>query len=92
MVERNVLACGQVARFIDGFVDHELISPLQAWVRNHISGCSTCAAAVEEKDELKRLVKSSVRNLTAPATLRDRLYGRDGNVKTTLETQRRKAF
>jgi anti-sigma factor (TIGR02949 family) len=65
--------CSQVAQFIDGFVDHELISPLETWVRNHIAGCSICAAAVEEKVALKRLVKSSVGNLTAPATLRDRL-------------------
>jgi anti-sigma factor (TIGR02949 family) len=73
-----VLECSQVAQFIDGFVDHELISPLQSWVRNHIVGCNACAAVVEEKVALKRLVKASVGNLRAPATLRDRLRTRLG--------------
>jgi mycothiol system anti-sigma-R factor len=73
-----VLECSQVAQFMDAFVDHELISPLEASVRNHMACCSICEAAVEEKIALKRLVKSSVGNLTAPDTLRDRLRARMG--------------
>jgi hypothetical protein len=60
----------------DAFVDDELMSAAQSRVRYHIASCGSCAAFVEEKIELKRLVKASVGNLTAPYSLRERLRAR----------------
>jgi hypothetical protein len=63
----------QVTKLFDAFMDHERLSEAQARVLRHITGCITCAAVLQEKIELKRLVKASVGNLTAPYSLRERL-------------------
>jgi mycothiol system anti-sigma-R factor len=68
--------CRQVTKLFDAFVDDELISAAQARVRYHIAGCGNCAAFVEEKIELKRMLKGSVGNMSAPSSLRDRLRTR----------------
>jgi hypothetical protein len=68
--------CREVTMLFDAFVDDELMSAAQSRVRYHIASCGSCAAFVEEKIELKRLVKASVGNLTAPYSLRERLRAR----------------
>jgi mycothiol system anti-sigma-R factor len=68
--------CREVTKLFDAFVDDELMSAAQSRVRYHIASCGSCAAFVEEKIELKRLVKGSVGNMSAPSSLRDRLWTR----------------
>jgi mycothiol system anti-sigma-R factor len=75
---KAILECRQATKLVDAFVDDELSSSAKARLRHHVAGCTTCATSVEEKIKLKRLVRLSVGNLTAPATLRDRLRTRIG--------------
>jgi len=75
---KAILECRQATKLFDAFVDDELSFAAQARLRHHVAGCMTCATSVEEKVKLKRLVRRSVGNLTAPATLRDRVRTRIG--------------
>ncbi len=68
-----MVACSEVMRLSDVFADGELFTELQARMIDHLRGCNDCAAVIKDKLGLKRLIHASVRNLTAPAGLRQRL-------------------
>ena len=68
-----MIACSEVTELSDTFIDGELLVDVQAKIMRHLRGCDGCAAFIECKRRLKRLVRASVRNLTAPASLRFRV-------------------
>ena len=65
-----MFACSEVRELCDVFADGELFAGVQARFLGHIRSCANCAALLEEKIGLKRLVRASVGNITVPATLR----------------------
>jgi len=67
------LQCEEVALLSERFVDGEIPGAARPWVWRHIRACISCKALIEGKAALKRLVRSSVRNVLAPAPLRQRL-------------------
>ena len=73
-----MVTCKQVAPLSDGFVDGELLAALRVGILQHVRICADCAAAIEEKLGLKRMVRTSVKNLAIPATLRESLRMRMG--------------
>ena len=68
-----MIACSEVTELSDTFIDGELLVNMQAQILRHLRGCDCCAAFVECKRRLKRLVRASVRSLTVPASLRFRV-------------------
>jgi anti-sigma factor (TIGR02949 family) len=68
-----MIACSEVTELSDTFIDGELLVDVQAKIMRHLRGCDGCAALVECKRRLKRLVRASVRSLTVPASLRFRV-------------------
>lgn len=64
-----MFSCREVTALADAFVDGELLSIVRARVVRHLLVCRACAALIEEKAELKRLVRASARALTAPVAL-----------------------
>jgi len=68
-----MIACSEVTELSDAFIDGELLVDVQAQIMRHLRGCDGCAAFVECKHRLKRLVRASVRSLTVPASLRFRV-------------------
>lgn len=78
-------ACGQVAELSDPYVDGELPASVWAQVQHHVRNCTKCAAGFDRAGALKHLVRTSVKNLTVPVTLRDNLItrmGKEHNVET----------
>ena len=71
-------ACSQVAELSDLYVDNELPTGLRTQVQHHIRSCAECEAGINTASALKRLVRTSVKNLTVPVTLRDNLRIRMG--------------
>ena len=68
-----MIGCSEVTELSDAFIDGELLVDVQAQIMRHLRGCDGCAAFVECKRQLKRLVHASVRNVTAPASSRFRV-------------------
>jgi hypothetical protein len=66
-----MFACSEVRELSDVFVDGELFAGVQARFLRHIQSCADCAAFLEEKIGLKRLVRAGVRSVTTPSTLRN---------------------
>jgi anti-sigma factor RsiW len=64
-----MFSCGEVAALADAYIDGELFTNVRAQAVRHLMACRACAALIEEKAELKRLVRVSVRTLTAPLVL-----------------------
>ena len=71
-------SCSEVVKWSDAFVDGELLAGAQSRVLQHIRHCNDCADLIEEKICLKRLVQARVRNLTAPASLRQSIRAQIG--------------
>jgi len=65
-----MFTCSEVLDLSDAFIDDELFPEAQAWILHHLRTCGECAGLVEKRIGLKRLVRTSVRKLTAPASLR----------------------
>jgi Putative zinc-finger len=68
-----MFACSELLELSDAFIDDELFPEARAWVLDHLRDCGDCSELVEKKAGLKRLVRTSVRQLTAPASLRQTL-------------------
>ena len=69
----NGFGCNEMRQLSDAFIDHELLGEAQLQMLQHIRRCSNCSAFIEEKVGLKRLVRASVKGLTVPATLLQRV-------------------
>ena len=66
---KAMFACSELLELSDAFIDDELFPQARAWAVYHLRNCDYCARLVEKKAGLKRLVRTSVRQLTAPASL-----------------------
>ena len=68
-----MIACREVREWSDAFIDREFVADLHAQILHHIRECDDCATFIEYTRGLKRLVRASVRSVTAPAGLRFRV-------------------
>ena len=57
-----MLSCKEAGRLADAFVDRELLAAARLKVLEHIRACRDCAALIEEKAQLKRLIREQLRN------------------------------
>lgn len=73
-----MFSCREVTVLADAFVDGELLAAVRARVVRHLLACRACAALMEEKAELKRMVRVSVKTLTAPVALWQTIRNRIG--------------
>ena len=68
-----MIACREVTALSDAFIDGELSVGVPAQILQHLRECDDCATFIEYTRGLKRLVRASVRNVTAPASLKFRV-------------------
>ena len=54
----------------NAFIDDQPFGEVKTQILYHLRDCGDCMALIEKKIGLKRMVRASVRNLTAPATLK----------------------
>ncbi len=73
-------ACEKARRYLDAYVDNELLVETSAEVLRHLESCAACAAEVEARGALKSKVRGAVRAHEAPPELtvkvRERLRAR----------------
>lgn len=69
----DALDCKQAVRRLHTFLDRELSEAEIRDVHYHLSGCPPCQNKFRFEDSLKRLVRTKVRNETAPSALRNRI-------------------
>jgi hypothetical protein len=70
-ISEAMFACSELLELSDAFIDDELFPEARAWVLHYLRDCGGCSRFVEKEAGLKRLVRTSVRQLTAPASLRE---------------------
>jgi len=68
-----MIACGEVAKLCDAFVDRELLAEARVKIVRHLWECDACKSLVEMQRRIKQRVQASVGNLPAPASLRVRI-------------------
>src|SRR5580700_7634553 len=67
------MACDQWQGKLDAYADGELDPAEVRALGAHLPGCSTCAAAVLERVQLKRSVQTAGRRYSASPELRNRI-------------------
>lgn len=67
--------CEEAFRRLDDFLDRELGPREQALVREHLEICAGCAREFRFEASVLRGVRSKLRQIDAPATLRARILG-----------------
>jgi mycothiol system anti-sigma-R factor len=65
--------CEECVRRLDQLVDRELSAPEVEEIHDHMDACGDCTRRYKFQEGLKRLVKLSCSEETAPAALRERL-------------------
>ena len=65
--------CEDCVRRLDQLVDKELSGPEVEEIHGHLDSCGDCTRRYRFQEGLKRLVKLSCSEETAPAALRERL-------------------
>ena len=65
--------CEDCVRRLDHLVDKELSGPEVEEIHTHLDACGDCTRRYKFQEGLKRLVKLSCSEETAPAALRERL-------------------
>jgi hypothetical protein len=70
--------CGKVRELSDAFVDNELLLAVQSLIFRHIRACGQCAVFIMQKLKVKDLVRKSVKDLAAPASMRQRVRKQTG--------------
>ena len=65
--------CEDCVRRLDQLVDRELSGPEVEEVHDHLTSCGDCTRRYKFQEGLKRLVKVSCSESTAPASLREHI-------------------
>jgi anti-sigma factor (TIGR02949 family) len=86
------MTCRNAARAIDPYVDGELEPSDQVHVECHLDSCPTCSARVALGRAMKRAVRSTTRELEAPASLRARIAASAEALETSRARVRRPSW
>src|SRR5215510_10850528 len=81
----NERTCERYRRYLDAYLDNELLVETNQDVLQHLSSCPHCTAALESRARLKHLVKANVTKEEAPPEL-------VAAVRNRLRTERRSFF
>jgi anti-sigma factor (TIGR02949 family) len=81
----NERTCERYRRYLDAYLDNELLVETNQEVLQHLASCPHCTAALENRARLKHLVKANVTKEEAPPEL-------IAAVRNRLRTERRSFF
>jgi hypothetical protein len=65
--------CARIRRYMDSYVNNELLVETNHEVLRHLETCPACAAEVESRTRMKARLKSAVQNQSVPEDLQTRL-------------------
>ncbi len=66
-------ACERTRRYLDSYINNELLAETHKEVLRHLETCSTCSAEFEARSRLKVRLKSAVESQSVPADLQSRI-------------------
>ena len=66
-------ACGRIRRYMDSYINNELLVETNHEVLRHLESCPSCASEVETRSRIKNRLKAAVRNQGVPADLQSRV-------------------
>jgi hypothetical protein len=61
--------CARIRRYVDSYINHELLVETNHEVLRHLEMCPACAAEVESRTRIKARLKSAVKNQSIPEDL-----------------------
>ena len=65
--------CARISRYVDSYINNELLVETNLEVLRHLETCPACAAEVESRTRIKARLKSAVQNQSVPAELQTRV-------------------
>lgn len=65
--------CARIRRYVDSYINNELLVETNHEVLRHLETCPACAADVETRARIKARLKSAVQNQSVPEDLQARL-------------------
>ena len=68
-------ACARISRYMDSYINNELLVETNHEVLRHLETCAACTAEVESRTRLKARLKSAVQNQSVPEDLQARVRG-----------------
>jgi anti-sigma factor RsiW len=81
--------CTHCLKLVDAFIDEEVDADTAASMREHVTRCTACGAAVEERRLLTVLVRGARDGESVPVEVRERLRARLGAASPVGLAQRR---
>jgi len=66
-------SCARIRRYLDSYINNELLVETNHEVLRHLETCPACAADVETRTRIKARLKSAVQNQSVPEDLQARL-------------------
>jgi len=76
VIDLNERDCEKIRRYLDSYLDNELLVETNHEVLRHLGTCSDCTRVLEDRARLKKAVKQAVTQQEAPAALQDLLVSR----------------
>jgi anti-sigma factor (TIGR02949 family) len=65
--------CARIRRYVDSYINNELLVETNHEVLRHLETCPACAAEVESRTRIKARLKSAVQNQSVPEDLQARV-------------------
>jgi anti-sigma factor RsiW len=69
VINFNDKACEKIRRYLDSYVDNELLVETNHEVLRHLATCADCTRVLEDRVRVKKAVKQAVTQVEAPAVL-----------------------
>ena len=67
-------ACARIRRYMDSYIDNELLVETNHEVLRHLESCPSCAAELETRSRLNNRLKAAVQNQSVPRDLQARIH------------------
>ena len=77
--------CARIRRYVDSYINNELLVETNHEVLRHLETCPACAAEVESRTRIKARLKSAVQNQSIPEDL-------EARVRAALRQDSRSSF
>jgi hypothetical protein len=73
LVQFGDSACARIRRYMDSYIDNELLVETNHEVLRHLESCPSCASEVETRSRIKSRLKAAVQNQGVPADFEARV-------------------
>ena len=73
LVQFGDSACARIRRYMDSYINNELLVETNHEVLRHLESCPSCASEVETRSRIKNRLKAAVQNQGVPVDLQSRV-------------------